>query len=112
MYQTLSVYEIPEGTDPDEFWKYHTEVHAVDVANAVRPLLKRYVIKRLKTVIRGKPKWFGCVEMWWDSEEDRVKAFEHADTIITASGKNIGEDFASQVTFEWYVSVEEKEIPL
>ena len=112
MYQTISIYSIADGTDPDEFWHYHVNVHAVDVANAVGPELKKYVIKRVVGTVKGNPKHFGMVEMWWDRRESRIKNFEAADKIITASGKNIGEDFASRVFMEWYVEVEEVEIEL
>ena len=112
MYQTISAYQIADGTDPDEFWDYHVNVHAVDVANAVGPALKKYVVKRVIGTVRGNPTHFGMVEMWWDSKEARIKDFQHADTIITASGKNIGEDFQSRTKFEWYVEVDEAEIEL
>ena len=93
-------------------YKYHIKVHARDVANAAGPGLKKYVIKRVVGIVKGNPKHFGMVEMWWDSKESRIKAFEHWDSIITASGKNIGEDFASRVFMEWYAEVEEVQIDL
>ncbi len=103
MVKMITVYSIPEGTDPDKFWKYHTEEHAIDFRDAARPFLKKYVINRVLGS-RGEPKFFGLIETWWDSEEDR-QAYNKR------SHPKRGE-FSSRVVDSFTVLVEEKEIPL
>ena len=112
MYKTMSVYSLPEGTNPDEFWKYHTEVHAMDVKKAAGSTLKKYVINRVVNVTRGEPKFFGLIETWWESKEARDEFIESVQTIKAANGKTIMEDFRSRVISGFAVNVEEKEITL
>ena len=112
MYKTITVYSLPEGTDPEEFWKYHTEVHALDVKKVAGPLLKEYVINHVIEVIRGEPKFWGLIEMWWESKQAREEYFERAEYVKAASGKTPLEDFVSRVISGFSVHVEEKEIPL
>jgi len=112
MYKTISVYSLPEGTDPDEFWKYHTEVHARDVRKAAGPELKKYVINRVVEVIRGEPKFWGLIEMWWESKEERDKYPEKAARVKAATGKTPPEDFRDRVIAGFGAHVQEKEIPL
>ena len=64
MIKMVSIYSIPEGTNPDEFWMCHTEIHAKDVKKAAGPSLKKYVINRVIKVRRGEPKFFGLIEQW------------------------------------------------
>ncbi len=106
MIKRVSFYSLPEGVDPDEFWKYHTEVHSSEYKKAVAPRLKKYVINRVTEVVRGEPKFWGFVEQWWENEEDRNAA------INTPEVKRINEDFRSRVTGGFLVGVEEKEITL
>ena len=112
MYKTMSVYALPEGTDPDEFWKYHTQVHAADVKKAAGPTLKKYVINRVVEVMRGEPKFFGVIEMWWESKEARDGYAKRAQTVKTATGKSPPEDFGARVISGFSVHLEEKEISL
>ena len=113
MYKTMTVYSLPEGTDPDEFWKYHTQVHALDVKNAAGPLLKKYVVNRVLDVSSGQPKFFGLIELWWASKEAREEYYgKRVKTFKLASGKTPPEDFASRAILGFSVHVEEQEIPL
>jgi uncharacterized protein (TIGR02118 family) len=112
LYKTMSVYALPEGTDPDEFWKYHTQVHAADVKKAAGPTLKKYVINRVVEVMRGEPKFFGIIEMWWESKEARDGYAKRAQSVKTASGKSPPEDFGARVISGFSVHLEEKEISL
>ena len=112
MIKMINVYSLPEGTDPEEFWKYHTEVHALDVKKAAGSLLKKYVINRVVEVIRGEPKFWGLIEMWWESKEAREEYPKRAETVIAASGKTPPEDFRERVIRGFGAHVEEKEIPL
>ena len=103
MIKMINVYSLPDGTGPEEFWKYHTEVHALDVKKAAGSLLKKYTINRVVEVIRGEPKFWGLIETWWESEEARQEYNKR-------SYPNKGE-FSSRVTGSFVALVEEKEIP-
>ena len=111
MIKTISVYSLPKGTDPDEFWKYHTEVHGADVRKAAGPGLKKFVINRVTQVLRGEPKFFGVIEMWWESREAMDGYPARAAAFKTATGKSPLEDFRPRVTESFGAIVEEKEIP-
>ena len=107
MIKRFSVYSLPETTNGDEFWKYHTEVHAKDVMDAVGALRKRYVVNRVNEVIAGETKVFAFIETCWDSKEKLKKDLEILSTKKLPSGKTIGEDFMSRVAEFYSVSVEE-----
>lgn len=110
MIKRVTVYSLLEGTDPDEFWKYHQEVHAPDFVKLAGPGLKRYVIHRVTKVIRGEPKFFGFVETWWESEKAMEWSAENVKAHKTAEGKTILEDFFSRITDGFMVQVEERVI--
>lgn len=112
MIKVIAMYSLPEGTDPDEFWKYHTEVHASDIKKAYGPRLKKYVINRVIKVLKGEPKLFAIMENWFENEEALAEADKDAKTLRTAGGKTIVDDFASRVTQSYRAIVEEKEIKL
>ena len=57
-------------------------------------------------MVKGEPTFWGFVEQWWESEEERNAAFKNPEL------KRINEDFQSWVTSGFLVKVEEKEIPL
>lgn len=107
MVKRVAIYSIPEGTDGDKFWKYHTKVHAPDVVRVAGPALKKYIINRVTKIISGKPQFFGLVEMWWESEESMNKAFQTFQTEKLTNGKTIFEDFWSQATSRFATEVEE-----
>ena len=109
MIKRISVYSLPEGSDPEEFWKYHKEVHAPDIKNGAGSRLKKYVIHRITKVIDGKANFYGFVETWWDNEGDVEKGFGGG-FLKTPSGKNPHEDFLSRVTDFFHAEVEEKVI--
>jgi hypothetical protein len=111
MIKTMGVYSLPDGTDPDEFWKYHTGVHAADVRKAAGPGLKKFVINRVVQVKRGEPTFWGVIEMWWENEEAMEGYAKRAAAVITATGKTPIEDFRARVTGTFSAVVEEKEIP-
>ena len=113
MFKTIAVYSLPEGADPDKFWKYHREVHAPDVKKGFDKSLKRYVIHRITKMIAGKPSFYGFVETWYDSEEAFNRAFKRAnESVKTPEGKTAHEDFRSHVTdFFWAIVDEEVIVP-
>jgi uncharacterized protein (TIGR02118 family) len=112
MYKTMTVYALPEGTDPDEFWKYHTQVHAMDVKKAAGSTLKKFAINRVIEVFKGEPKIFGVIEMWWESKEAMDGYSKRAKLVKTATGKSPLDDFRGRVIYGFSIHVEEKEIPL
>ena len=98
MVKRVMVCELTEGTDPDEFWKHWVEVHAAALKSETG--IKKYVLNRVKTVAKGEPKFWGLMEMWFDSEEDYKRIF---------TGKS-DEYFASHVADRFACWVEEVEI--
>ncbi len=110
MIKVVAMYSLPEGTDPEEFWRYHSEIHASDMKRAYGPKLKKYVINRVTKSLIGEPKFFGMMETWFESEEDLVEADRAARALKTAEGKTFVDDFASRVTQRFRAVVEEKEM--
>ena len=116
MFKAMAFYALRDGVDPDEFWKYHTEVHSVDVINAIGPELlkkhKKYVVNRVTNSTGNAPNIFGIVEMWWESKEANDESLEKLKNYITASGKNVADDFYTNAISLFRIELEEKEIPL
>lgn len=107
MIKRLGVYSLPEDVDGDEFWNYHTKIHAEQAKQAFGDYLKRYVVNRVRRVISGQGHWFGLVETWWDSQEDLDRAFESLNTTILPNGLNVSDDFGSRVASYTSYDVEE-----
>jgi len=93
-------FSLPEGTDPDELWKYWHEVHVPGIMQL--PGLKKYVINRVSSVVAGEARFWGVAETWWESEEAMHQAFTRPD------GKSCQDDFMSRVTGVFVAIVEEK----
>lgn len=98
MIKRLGVYSLPEDVDGDEFWHYHTRIHAEQAKRAFGDYLKRYTINRVRRVISGEGRWFGMVETWWDNPDDIDRAFQSLDTTILPNGLSVSDDFGSRVT--------------
>ena len=103
MIKMVSIFSLPEGADPDEFWKYWKEIHVPDVKR-LKPGLKKYTINRIDQQIAGEDKMWGLVETWWESKDDMRRAFG------SDEGKRVAEDFWNRVTGRCSVMMEEKEI--
>ena len=115
MFKVMSAFALPEGTDPEEFWKYHTKIHAEDVKKAAGPSLKKlkkYVVNRVTNVVEGDAKYFGIVEMWWDNAEALQEYVKVSRNYKTASGKSPMDDFLSRVKPVWSIEMEEANISL
>jgi hypothetical protein len=113
MIKVVSIFSLPEGTDQDKFWKFHTVDHVKDVLKVARPSLKKYVINRVVKVNNGETKIFGIVEQWWESEEALKDYLKHCQLLKPASGKTPQQDFQSRIApGSFSVMVEEKEIPV
>lgn len=110
MIKKITVYSLPDGTDPDEFWKYHTEVHAADIKKVAGLRLRKYVINRVTKVGAGQPNLWGLVETWWESEEAMNEVLGEIDSIRTPDGKTIWDDFWARVTDAFTAEVEEREV--
>lgn len=101
MLKRVGIFSLPEGTNPDEFSKYWDK-HAADFKKV--PGLRKYVINRVTKVIKGEAKFWGLVELWFDSEEAHDQAHS------TPEAKRDGADWAPRVTESFSAFVEEKEI--
>ncbi len=108
MIKRVAACLLREGVDPDEFWEYHKEVHAIDAARVAGPRLKKYVINRVTTVIRGEPTFFDLIESWWETEEDMHQAWDvDSWSEKTPEGASVQDDFWSRTTGGFTVLVEE-----
>ena len=114
MIKWVEIYSIPEGIDPEEQWRHHTEIHSKDWVKASGPLLKRYIISRvIKPWGKGEKLFHGMVESWFDSEDDFNEAADNANRMAAATGETMGDDQRSWITnvFSAFVEVKEIEIP-
>jgi uncharacterized protein (TIGR02118 family) len=100
MIKRMVMFSLPEGTDPDEFWRYWQEGHVPDVLKL--PGLKRYTINRVAKVITGEARFWGFAETWWDSEQAMYRAFS------SPLGKSCNEDFFGRVVGILAAILEEK----
>jgi uncharacterized protein (TIGR02118 family) len=108
MIKRMSAYWLPEGTDEDKFWKYHTEIHAADVVRNAGPALKKYTISRVVKCTKGeKPNVFAFIEMWWESEEAMNEALETMGAVTLQNGKKLGGDFWGRVAGGYIVITDE-----
>jgi uncharacterized protein (TIGR02118 family) len=112
LIKTVGIFSLPPGTDPDAFWKYHTEVHAADVKKAAGPGLKKYTISRVTQVKGGDLRFFGMVEMWWENKEEMDGYWARQAKVKNAAGLTPLEDFRPRVIGSSNFIVEEKEIAL
>jgi uncharacterized protein (TIGR02118 family) len=103
MLKRITVFSLAEGTNSDEYWKYHTAAHASDVLKAL-PRPSKYVINRVTRVVSGEPKFWGFVETWWDSEEAMNQAMN------TPELKQANADWLPRVSGCFTALVEEKVI--
>lgn len=110
MVKRIITYSLPKGTDPDEFWKFHTGVHASDFKKIAGPGLKKYVINRVREVKTGEKMFFGLIELWYETEQAMMEAMNRAETIKTMGGNAIAEDFWSRITGGFAALVEEVQI--
>lgn len=111
MIKRVAVYWIPEGTDGDKFWEYHTKVHAADAVRywPVKPL--KYTITRITQPIMGeKAPFFALVEMWWENEEVMTKSMNVLKTTKLPNGKFVMDDFWSRVAGGFIGAAEEYEV--
>ena len=100
MIKRMVSFSLPEGTDPDEFWRYWQEVHVPGIMQL--PGLKKYVINRVSKVGGGEAKFWGVAETYWESEEAMVQAFK------SPHGKSCQDDIMSRITDFFSSIVEEK----
>ncbi len=112
MIKRVTIFSLRPGVDPDEFWNYHTRVHAEEWKRLAGSALKKYSINRVTKVVRGEPVFWGMVEQWWDSEEARAECGKRAYATPSASGLSVQDEFNSRVMNSFQFQVEEKEISL
>jgi hypothetical protein len=71
MIKRVGIFGIAKDKDPDEVWRFYSEVHAPEIAG-IMPGLKKYVINRaIEPWIdpKNKPRWWGILEQWVEREE-------------------------------------------
>jgi hypothetical protein len=112
MVKRVSVFSLLQGTNADEFWKWHTEVHASDFKRVAGSRLKKYVISRVTNVVLGEPEFWGMVETWYESEEIMNEVYKDTEPIKTPEGKTFLDDWWSRVTGGFVATMYEKEITL
>ena len=97
MIKRIGIYSIPEGTDEEEWWQYHTQTHAADFIKAAGDDLARYVINRVTKVLKGEKICFGIVETWYEDEAAMHRVYDRCYKAVLPNGKNIDEDYFSRV---------------
>ncbi len=113
MFKTITVFSLRPDTDPDEFFKYYVQSHALDAVKAGAGKMKKYVTNRVVDVMGGQTEIFGITEIWWENKADHDEYIKRVQTMLAASGKNMAADFVSHGgVIEYKIHVEEKEIPL
>jgi hypothetical protein len=80
MLKTVHLHQLKEGTDPEEAWRYWSEIHAPNAAT--RPDILSYRITRINKQImkvgdEEKGRWWGIAEFWWD--------YDSADSMVAAT---------------------------
>ena len=104
MVKRVFVFSLPEGSDPDEFWKFWEEVHAAEFKKF--PALRKYIIHRVTKVVKGEQKFWGLGEVWYDSEEAYNQAREGSPVVERVSS----DGYSERVIDEFSAWVEEKVI--
>ena len=112
MVKRFVVYSLPDGTDPDEFWRYHTEEHSEHFKKIVGTKLRKYVMNRVTAQVGGDIVPFAFIETVWESEEAMEPVYAEAQKVRLPNGKTIFEDFMSRINLHFAGSVEEKEIEI
>ena len=107
MVKRVTIFSLPEGTDQEKFWQYHTKGHAADVMKYSGSGRRRYVINRVTKVLEGKQNFFAIIETWWDTREDMDRDMETFKKTILPNGKSIFDDFASRIISDLVCEVEE-----
>lgn len=108
-FKYMGFYSIPEETDPDEFWEYHTSEHAAHSVDSFGSYLDNYVINRVTRVVKGQLVCFGVVELWFADSENFEKGFEAHKAMMLPNGRNVSEDFDVRVVDAFGYVVEEFE---
>jgi len=106
----MAVFSLPPEADSDEYWQWHTTVHAPQSVKAAGSGLKRYVLNRVVQTVAGEPKFYAIVETWWEDEEAIRKAGEAYQLMTTPDGESFVQSFRSRITDFCNVLVEEKVI--
>ncbi len=73
MVKLVAMFNLLEGTDEGEFEKYFTKKHAPEAAHI--PGLRRYTTGKVVGSPGGKPAWYRVNELWFDSVNAAMKAF-------------------------------------
>jgi len=112
MIKRVCIYSLPEGADGDEFWKWHTKEHSIDIIKASSNGLKKYVVNRVTKVVRGKQICYGFVETWWESEEAAQKCFEGWKSTDLEEGNTLEIAWWDRLASGFSFAVEEYEVPV
>ena len=102
MVKKMLVFSLKKDTDPDKFWKFWIEKHSAAFKKV--PGLKKYVLNRAIRVEKGKERFYGIAEIWFDTEADYDKAMKFRET---QPDKGNFSDFVEGAYTQW---VEEKVI--
>jgi len=108
MVKRFAMYTIPEGTNPDEVWNYHTKVHAPAFVKIAGAGLKKYILNRVTRVVTGPPKFTVLAEMWWENEEVMNKTIETARVTKSPRGYTIKGDLQPHEAVDPFITLVEE----
>ena len=103
----MGFYSLPAGTDPDQFWAYHTRRHAVHSVDSFGSHLQGYAINRVTRTIKGPSICFGVVELWFAEADHLKQGFVAHKSVMLPEGVNVSDDFDRRVVDAFGFEVQE-----
>jgi hypothetical protein len=114
MIKLVSSFSLARRKDPEEAWKYWTEIYAPNIMKMM-PNLRRYIVNRVVKEVKnplldpsiGKTrkslKWWGVSEQWFDNEGDAILTINTPIPRDDVWSGFLGEEFGSTVMEEYVV---------
>ena len=96
MVKRIMIFKLKKDIDPDKFWEFWNNTHGQTFKKF--PPLKKYVINRVTKVVKGEPRFWGVVEVWYENEEIYERARENSPIIKQVSSDGFDEQIEDSFT--------------
>ncbi|MBI2832383.1 MAG: EthD family reductase [Chloroflexi bacterium] len=93
MIKRVTCWSLREGVDPDDMWKFWTGPHAAIAKKVFGNRMKKYTTSRVIKTLRGEPKFWGVVELWFENEKEMNECFKDLNSYKVPEGTKITDDF-------------------
>lgn len=105
----MTFYKLADGIDGDEFFRYHTQKHSVDVLEAIQEdyCRQKYVINRVQQFTSGEECFYGFIETWWRTASDMERELSELAHKKLPDGQLVVAEFFDQVREPVVYEVEE-----